>query len=105
MFSRPPGAKGHKMELFGFDIPTGNSDDESDHVVAVQTRSAPDAPMHLLLRFETAHGPRTVIASSVPRQVAADIREVMLRHGQHAEFIDRIEPLSISDRVMINNLH
>ncbi|MND08346.1 hypothetical protein D3C83_309040 [compost metagenome] len=61
--------------------------------------------MHLLLRFETAHGPRTVIASSVPRQVAADIREVMLRHGQHAEFIDRIEPLSISDRVMINNLH
>jgi hypothetical protein len=29
----------------------------------------------------------------------------MKKHGQHAEFIDRIEPLSVSDRVMINHLH
>jgi hypothetical protein len=95
------------MELFGFDIPltTSSQDDTGQDVAAVQTRTAPDAPMHLLLRFETAHGPRTVIASSVPRQVAAEIRDVMLRHGQHAEFIDRIEPLSISDRVMISRLH
>jgi hypothetical protein len=94
------------MELFGFDIPLleRENNDESQGRTT-QARSAPDAPMHLLLRFETANGPRTVIASSVPRQVAVDIRDVMLRHGQHAEFIDRIEPLSVADRVMIKQLH
>ena len=94
------------MELFGFDIPLLERDDEEESQGRpAQARSSPDAPMHLLLRFETANGPRTVIASSVPRQVAVDIRDVMLRHGQHAEFIDRIEPLSVADRVMINKLH
>ena len=67
--------------------------------------TAPDAPMNLLLRFETASGPRTVIACSVSRQVAAEIAEVMVRCGQHADFIDRCAPLSVADRVMIKNLH
>ena len=99
------------MELFGLDLPLTASESEEFPVAgatadnAVPTSTSPDAPMHLLLRFETAHGPRTVIASSVPRKAASDIREVMLKHGQHAEFIDRIEPLSVSDRVMINKLH
>ena len=100
------------MELFGLDLPLTASESEEYPMAgatsaegAVPTSTSPEAPMHLLLRFETAHGPRTVIASSVPRKAAADIREVMLKHGQHAEFIDRIEPLSISDRVMINKLH
>jgi hypothetical protein len=98
------------MELFGFEIPLDKSEtDESEQVTVsarnAEARTAPDAPMHLLLRFETANGPRTVIASSVPRQVAVDIRDVMTKCGQHAEFIDRIEPLSVSDRVMINQLH
>ena len=96
------------MELFGIEIPLTKDDSSAEETPlsgGVQTRTAPDAPMHLLLRFETANGPRTVIASSVPRQVAVEIRDVMRKTGQHAEFIDRIEPLSVSDRVMINHLH
>ena len=98
------------MELLGFEIPLTRDENAEGEDVAVsarhaEARTSPDAPMHLLLRFETANGPRTVIASSVPRQVAAEIRDVMKKHGQHAEFIDRIEPLSVSDRVMINHLH
>jgi hypothetical protein len=73
--------------------------------MALARSMAPDAPMNLLLRFETASGPRTVIACSVPRQVAREIAEVMLRCGQHADFIDRCAPLSISDRLMVNALH
>jgi hypothetical protein len=65
----------------------------------------PDAPMNLLLRFETASGPRTVIACSVPRHVASEITDVMRKAGHHAEFIDRCAPLSIADRLMIRNLH
>ena len=72
---------------------------------AVECSSAPDAAMNLILRFETASGPRTVIACSVPRQVAAEIRDVMRGAGQYAEFIDRCSPLSVSDRLMIKNLN
>ena len=64
-----------------------------------------EALMNLLLRFETAIGPRTVIACSVPRHVAAAIAEVMKSTGQHAEFIDRCSPLSVADRLMIKKLH
>jgi hypothetical protein len=64
-----------------------------------------EAPMNLLLRFETSSGPRTVIACSVPRQVATEITAVMKAAGQHAEFIDRCSPLSIADRLMIRDLH
>ena len=75
-------------------------------VTGIEERSShPEAPMNLLLRFETASGPRTVIACSVPRQVAAEITAVMQKAGHHAEFIDRCAPLSIADRVMIRNLH
>jgi hypothetical protein len=65
----------------------------------------PEAPMNLLLRFETASGPRTVIACSVPRQVASEISDAMRKAGHHAEFVDRCTPLSIADRVMIRKLH
>ena len=66
---------------------------------------SPQAPMNLLLRFETSSGPRTVIACSVPRHVASEIAEVMERCGQHADFVDRCAPLSIADRLMIKNLN
>ena len=72
---------------------------------AVFERShAPDATMNLILRFETASGPRTVIACSVPRQVAAEIAEVMHSVGQHAEFVDRCSPLSIADRLLMREV-
>lgn len=83
--------------------------DEAGHIPldkdGLERSLSGEAPMNLLLRFETASGPRTVIASSVPRQVASEIAEVMRKHGQSAQFIDRCAPLSISDRVMIKNLH
>ena len=79
-----------------------SSDAESD---GLERSLSPDAPMNLLLRFETVSGPRTVIACSVPRHVASEITEVMRSHGQDAHFIDRCAPLSVTDRVMIRNLH
>ena len=66
--------------------------------------TAPGATMNLLLRFETASGPRTVIASSVPRQVASEISDVMRSIGQYAEFIDRCSPLSVEDRLLIKDI-
>jgi hypothetical protein len=60
--------------------------------------------MNLLLRFETASGPRTVIACSVPRSVAAEVAAVMHNAGQHAEFVDRCSPLSIADRLLIKQI-
>ena len=72
--------------------------------VSVERSHAPDASMNLLLRFETASGPRTVIACSVPRQVAAEISDVMHSVGQHAEFIDRCSPLSIADRLLMREV-
>jgi len=78
---------------------------QSDDETHLTRSTSSDAPMNLLLRFETSSGPRTVIACSVPRQVAREIADVMTKCGQHADFIDRCAPLSISDRVMIKNLH
>ena len=79
---------------------------EKDRYIEDLGRSlSPEAPMNLLLRFETASGPRTVIACSVPRQVAQEIADVMTKCGQHADFIDRCAPLSVADRLMIKNLH
>lgn len=67
-----------------------------------QDRSTlPDALMNMLLRFETPQGPRTVVAASVPLAIASDIHAAMRRMGQHAEFIDRCPPLSITERVKI----
>jgi hypothetical protein len=89
------------MKLDATVIPETNEEDDW----LPERRQSPDAVMNLLLRFETASGPRTVIACSVSRQVAAEIAEVMKAAGQHAEFIDRCSPLSIADRLMIMSLH
>ena len=89
-------------ELFSRDEENESSSGPS---TPVECSNYPDAPMNLILRFETASGPRTVIACSVPRQVAAEIRDIMKGVGQHAEFVDRCSPLSVSDRLMIKNLH
>ena len=82
---------------------TKKSGPASDAVVCERS-SLPTATMNLLLRFQTASGPRTVIACSVPRQVASEIADVMTATGQYAEFIDRCVPLSISDIVMMRTL-
>jgi len=60
--------------------------------------------MNLILRFETASGPRTVIACAVPRQVAAEITEVMNSAGHHAEFVDRCSTLSVADRLLLRDI-
>ncbi len=69
--------------------------------LGLERSTSPDATMNLLLRFETASGPRTVIACSVPLATARDIVDTMRSAGQHAEFVDRCAPLSVADRVMI----
>jgi predicted metal-dependent phosphoesterase TrpH len=69
-----------------------------------QPSSSPDALMNLILRFETANGPRTVIACSVPRHVAAEVAEVMHAVGQHAAFVDRYSPLSVADRILMRDI-
>ncbi len=79
--------------------------DEPDAADLSPASGAPDAPMNLLLRFETNSGPRTVVACGVSRQVAAEIAEVMERCGQYARFVDRCVPLSVADRIMIAKLH
>jgi|GraSoiStandDraft_4_1057263.scaffolds.fasta_scaffold1214708_1 hypothetical protein len=77
---------------------------ESQICIREERSNSPEASMNLLLRFETASGPRTVIACSVPRQVAAEIAEVMHAAGQHAEFVDRCSPLSIADRLLMREV-
>jgi hypothetical protein len=72
-------------------------------MVSNERSTDPGATMNLLLRFETASGPRTVIASSVPRQIASEITEVMRSAGQHAEFVDRCSTLSVEDRLLIKD--
>jgi len=69
-----------------------------------QRSQSPEAPMNLIMRFETASGPRTVIACSVPRHIAAEISDVLNAAGQHAKFVDRYSPLSISDRLLMREI-
>jgi hypothetical protein len=78
--------------------------EEMHEPLEMERSTSVDAPMNLLLRFETASGPRTVIACSVPLATAREIAETMNRTGQYAEFVDRCAPLSIADRVMMKNL-
>ena len=61
--------------------------------------TAPDAKMNLLMRFDTALGPRTVITSGVPLALASEITATMIRNGQYAEFIDQCQLLSVAERV------
>ena len=83
----------------------GYVQESRENVVTDHERSqSPEAPMNLVMRFETASGPRTVIACSVPRHIAADISDVLRAAGQHAEFIDRYSPLSVSDRLLIREI-
>jgi len=70
----------------------------------IERRSSPDALMNLILRFETASGPRTVIACAVPRQIAVEIADVMSSTGQHAEFVDRCSALSVADRLLLRDI-
>lgn len=78
--------------------------DDGIQTLSNERSAAPDAPMNLVLRFETASGPRTVIASSVPRQIASEISDVMRSVGQYAEFIDCYSRLSVEDRLLIKDI-
>ena len=88
------------MEL----LAKGRHFDGGIQIQSNERSAAPGATMNLLLRFETASGPRTVIASSVPRKVACEIADVMCSIGQYAEFIDRCTPLSVEDRLLIKDI-
>jgi hypothetical protein len=76
----------------------------NQNVGDIECQSSPDAPMNLILRFETVGGPRTVIACAVPRKIAAEIADVMNATGQHAEFVDRCSALSVADRILLRDI-
>lgn len=64
-------------------------------------RTSPSAPTTLLLRFMTEAGPRTVITSGVPLNVASDIAREMLRAGHFAEYVDECPKLSLGERLKV----
>jgi hypothetical protein len=59
----------------------------------------PDARMNLLLRFETASGPRTVIAPGVPLSAASQIADAMSEAGHFAQFVDALAPIPMGEYV------
>jgi hypothetical protein len=61
--------------------------------------TAPDARMNLLLRFETANGPRTIVAPGISLATASEIAFVMSQAGHFAEFVDWLPVVSIEERV------
>ena len=81
-----------------------NLDTGNFEAAETERSRSPEAPMNLIMRFETASGPRTVIACSVPRHIAAEIADVLHAAGQHAEFVDRYSPLSVSDRLLMREI-
>jgi hypothetical protein len=75
-----------------------------DDVEILERSNAPTAPTNLLLRFETANGPRTVIASSVSLKMAREVIEAMIKAGHYAEHIDRCQPASVADHIVMKKL-
>src|SRR4051812_43418647 len=51
--------------------------------------TSPEAQMELLLRFDTANGPRTIVASGVSLSVASEITQAMIQAGHFADFRDQ----------------
>jgi hypothetical protein len=77
-------------------------DDETPEVTPdpdYHRSTAPDAKMNMLLRFDTALGPRTIVASGIPLVMASEITATMIRAGQYAEFIDQCQPLTVAERI------
>jgi hypothetical protein len=64
----------------------------------------PDARMNLLLRFETANGPRTIVAPGVCLATASEIALVMSEAGHFAEFVDHMPPVSIAERLKLRKV-
>ena len=65
----------------------------------------PEAPMNLLLRFETRNGPRTIITPKVPLKLASEIADEMIAAGHHAAFIDHLPSLTVAERISRLKLH
>jgi hypothetical protein len=59
----------------------------------------PQALMDVLLRFETAFGPRTIVAPGVSLAMASEIAFVMSQAGHFAEFVDHIPSVSVHEHV------
>ena len=75
-----------------------------DDLPSLERSNTPTAPTNLLLRFETANGPRTVIASSVPLQMAREVTDAMIKAGHYAEHVDRCQPASVADHIVMKKL-
>ena len=75
-----------------------------DDLEGLERSNAPTAPTNLLLRFETANGPRTVIACSVSLKMAREVTDAMIKAGHYAEHIDRCQPASVADHIVMKKL-
>ncbi len=80
--------------LHGSSMPLSGPENE-DYIRS----TAPDARMNLLLRFETANGPRTIVAPGVSLATASEIALVMSQGGHFAEFVDYMPSISIEERI------
>jgi hypothetical protein len=77
---------------------------QNEDLPSIERSNAPTAPTNLLLRFETTNGPRTVIAASVPLQMAREVTDAMTKAGHYAEYVDRCPPHSVADHIVMKKL-
>ena len=63
-----------------------------------EPRTNPDAPVSLMLRFETDVGPRTVIVSPLDVRTASAIAHKVNSVGDYAEIVDAVKVSAIPMR-------
>jgi hypothetical protein len=65
--------------------------------------TSPDARMNLLLRFETASGPRTIVAPGISLAMASEIAQAMSEAGHFADFVDHLPSMSVKGHLERRN--
>jgi putative SOS response-associated peptidase YedK len=65
----------------------------------IERSTDPNAFMNLFLRFETAKGPRTIIAPHLPLNLASEIAERVIIDGHYAEYVDHFDVVSVNDEL------
>jgi hypothetical protein len=77
---------------------------QTEDLATIERSNLQTLPVNLLLRFETANGPRTVIASSVPFKMAREVTDAMIKAGHYAQSVDRCQPASVADHILMKKL-
>ena len=88
------------QNLLSFLFPWRTRREPEFALAPLERSTAPDAPMRLFMRIQTANGPRTVIASGVTVKTATEISESLMLEGHYAEFVDEcVRRDTVSERV------